>query len=306
MWQMRKFAAFAFGIALSASAQAPLAIYTDNLVNGFQDWSWATRNLANTSPTHSGSADSISMTSAAWTALSFEHPDFSTAVYGSFSFWANGGSSGGQRLQVYVQYGSSGSGPTYALPSALTANTWKQFSIPLSTLGVANRTNVNRINIQLTGSGTTGTFYVDDIQFDAAPAPSLVHLNANAVNTLRPADARWFGVNTATWDSTGFAEPATTNALKEMGCLALRWPGGSSSDLYHWADDATGNSRFMNMATNLGEQVFITVNYGSGSSNEAAAWVKMANLTNHCGFKYWEIGNECYGSMGKRHQPAGA
>ncbi len=303
---MRKFAAFAFGIALSASAQAPLAIYTDNLVNGFQDWSWATRNLANTSPTHSGSADSISMTSAAWTALSFEHPDFSTAVYGSFSFWANGGSSGGQRLQVYVQYGSSGSGPTYALPSALTANTWKQFSIPLSTLGVANRTNVNRINIQLTGSGTTGTFYVDDIQFDAAPAPSVVHLNANAVNTLRPADARWFGVNTATWDSTGFAEPATTNALKEMGCLALRWPGGSSSDLYHWADDATGNSRFMNMATNLGEQVFITVNYGSGSSNEAAAWVKMANLTNHCGFKYWEIGNECYGSTWENdtNQPA--
>ena len=42
MWQMRKYAAFAFafGIAFSAIAQAPLAIYTDNLVNGFQDRSW--------------------------------------------------------------------------------------------------------------------------------------------------------------------------------------------------------------------------------------------------------------------------
>ena len=39
---MRKYAAFAFvfGIVLSAVAQAPLAIYTDNLVNGFQDWNW--------------------------------------------------------------------------------------------------------------------------------------------------------------------------------------------------------------------------------------------------------------------------
>ena len=303
---MRKYAAFAFvfGIVLSAVAQAPLAIYTDNLVNGFQDWSWATHDLANTSPTHSGSADSISVTSAAWTALSFEHSDFNTAVYGSFSFWANGGSGGGQQLQVYVQYGSS-TGPAYVLPTALTANTWQQFAIPLSTLGVANRTNVYRINIQLTGSGTTGTFYVDDIQFNAAPAPGLVHLNADASHALRTADARWFGVNAAYWDSTGLAEPATTNALKEMGCLALRWPGGSSADVYHWNTNATGNSRFMNMATNLGEQVFITVNYGGGSSNEAAAWVKMANRTNHCGFKYWEIGNECYGTWeNDTNQPA--
>ena len=46
----------------------------------------------------------------------------------------------------------------------------------------------------------------------------------------------------------------------------------------------------------MGAQVFITVNYGTGSSNEAAAWVLSANVTNHCGFKYWEIGNECYGT----------
>ncbi len=275
MWQMRQHAAFALalGVALKAVAQSSLAIYTDNLVNGFQDWSWAAHNLANASPTHTGS-HSISVSDAAWTAISFEHSDFSTVLYASFSFWANGGSGGGQKLQVYVQYGSS-SGPTYALPTALTANTWQHFNIPLNALGVASRTNVNRINIQLTGYGATGTFYVDDIQFNAAPAPSLVHLNADAASTLRPADARWFGVNTATWDSTGFAEPATTNALKEMGCLALRWPGGSSSDFYHWADDTNGNPRFINMATNLGEQVFITVNYGSGTSNEAAAWVKI-------------------------------
>jgi hypothetical protein len=42
MWQLHKYAAlaFAFGIAFSAIAQGPLAIYTDNLVNGFQDWGW--------------------------------------------------------------------------------------------------------------------------------------------------------------------------------------------------------------------------------------------------------------------------
>jgi hypothetical protein len=51
----------------------------------------------------------------------------------------------------------------------------------------------------------------------------------------------------------------------------------------------------MHVATNIGAQAIITVNYGTGTSNEAAAWVLNANVTNHCNFKYWEIGNECYG-----------
>ena len=56
-----------------------------------------------------------------------------------------------------------------------------------------------------------------------------------------------------------------------------------------------GFPNFVHVATNVGAQAFITVNYGSGTSNEAAAWVKNANVTNHCGFKYWEVGNEVYG-----------
>jgi hypothetical protein len=84
-----------FGIAFSTITQVPLAIYTHNLVNRFADWSWATRNLGNTSPTHSGS-NSISVTPAAWTAPSFQHSDFSAAAYGSLTFWANGGSGEGR------------------------------------------------------------------------------------------------------------------------------------------------------------------------------------------------------------------
>ncbi|HEV2454096.1 MAG TPA: hypothetical protein VGY98_07535, partial [Verrucomicrobiae bacterium] len=58
----------------------------------------------------------------------------------------------------------------------------------------------------------------------------------------------------------------------------------------------TSFANFMHVATNLGAQAFITVNYGTGTSNEAAAWVASANITNHCNFKYWEIGNEVYGT----------
>jgi len=33
----------------NSTAQQGLPIYTDKLLNGFQDWSWITHNLANTS-----------------------------------------------------------------------------------------------------------------------------------------------------------------------------------------------------------------------------------------------------------------
>lgn len=289
------------GFYSAVHAQDNLPIYTDNLVNGFQDWSWGTHNLANTSPVHSGS-DSISANFVAWNGgLSFEHPDFDGTTYSNLTFWANGGA-GGQILQVYVQYGTS-QGPNYTL-SALPANTWQQFVIPFSSLGAVGITNLNRFTLQLTSNGTTNAFYVDDIQLGAAPAPSLVHLSADAGHTVRTVDGRWFGLNTAVWDSY-FDTPATSNSLKELGTFLLRFPGGSLSDQYNWAADTTltntwqwGTSftNFMHIATNVGAQAIITVNYGTGTSNEAAAWVRFANITNHCGFKYWEVGNECYGS----------
>ncbi len=84
----------------------------------------------------------------------------------------------------------------------------------------------------------------------------------------------------------------------------LRFPGGSLSDEYHWATGrsytntwqwVTSFGNFVHVATNVGAQAFITVNYGSGTATEAAGWVRHSNVTNHYAFKYWEIGNENYG-----------
>ncbi len=65
---------------------------------------------------------------------------------------------------------------------------------------MANTSSCSGIWIQNTTSGSEPVFYVDDIQFNAAPAPALVHLNVNAALVVRTVDARQFGVNTATWD----------------------------------------------------------------------------------------------------------
>ncbi|HVV00436.1 MAG TPA: alpha-L-arabinofuranosidase [Verrucomicrobiae bacterium] len=285
---------------LTLEAQQPLPIYTDHLVNGFQDWSWGTRNFTNTTVVHSGSA-SISHDGGAWNGLSLEHSDFNATLYSSLVFWANGGSGGGQILQVYAQYGTS-SAPPFGL-SALPANAWKQYSIPLSALGVASVTNLNRLTLQITASGPTTQFFIDDVELTPAAAPATVYLEVDATQPLRAADARWFGLNTAVWDDN-LDSPTTISLLRELGTRILRFPGGSLSDEYHWASNKSLNNNwqwgssfadFTEVATNIGAQAFITVNYGTGTPAEAAAWVRHSNITNHLGFKYWEIGNECYG-----------
>jgi hypothetical protein len=274
-----------------AAAQADLPIYTDNLVNNFQNWSWASINLENTSPVHSGS-DSISVTmTAGYQALFLEYPNFNDSPYVSLSFWINGGPSGGQALNAFGLLNGNNQPPGYAL-GPLPANTWVHFDIPLSTLGVANATNFSGIWIQGSVGGVQPTFYVDDIRLRGAPAPALVHLGVNAALTLRTVDRRMFGLNTATWDGS-LDTSQTESLLKEMGTLALRFPGGSTADNYHWSPSSV--EPFADVVTNIGAQAFSTVNYGSGTAAEAAGWVKFCNVTNHYDFKYWEIGNECYG-----------
>jgi hypothetical protein len=128
-----------------------------------------------------------------------------------------------------------------------------------------------------------------------------VRVTVNASQIVRRVDARLFGINTAIWDSILDTEE-TVSALREAGLEVLRF--GGFSDEYHWASGTIGTAtapaptsffNFMHMATNLGAQTIITVNYGSGTPAEAADWVRCANITNRCGFKYWEIGNENYG-----------
>lgn len=277
-----------------AQAQPNQPIYSGYLVNGYQNWSWATVSLANTSPLYLGS-NTISVTDGAnYQALYLEHAPFNTSAYGSLDFWINGGASGGQKQQVV---GLINGTPqlTFSL-GTLHTNTWQHFTIPLSSLGIADTTNCTGFFVQSAIGTAQPVFYVADIQLLATPAPAMVHVGVDANEVIRGVDARWFGVNTATWDGY-LGNAQTLPLLQEAGRMALRWPGGSTSDAYHWASDPSGNSAFMNLVTNLAAQSnsIITVNYGTGTSNEAAAWVGSVNITNHCGVKYWEIGNEIYG-----------
>jgi hypothetical protein len=113
--------------------------------------------------------------------------------------------------------------------------------------------------------------------------------------------------------------------LRGAGVQVLRYPGGSTSDNYHWLsntpDDPTQGGTvpsahfdaFMSVVKASRAQAMVTVNYGSGTAEEAADWVRYANRggrhysgpvptysgassTGHnYGITYWEVGNEVYG-----------
>ena len=284
-----------------ARAQTDQSVYTDALINGWQNWSWATVNLGNTTPLQSGT-DSISVSAGPYQALYLHQTAFDSTPYTALVFWINGGATGGQLLQVQATL--NGAAQTVVTLPALAANTWQQVSIPLSSLGVQNQPDLDGFWIQDRSGTTQPTFFVDTISIKAQPPPSVVNVTVNAAQPVRTIDPRHFAVNTAVWDAD-FDTNNTINLLTRMGALALRFPGGSLSDDYHWATNTTDSNTwqwatsfdsFAQVATTVGTQAFITVDYGSGTPAEAAAWVQQSNVTKHYGFKYWEVGNECYGT----------
>ncbi|MEU9918815.1 cellulose-binding protein [Streptomyces sp. NPDC051001] len=112
------------------------------------------------------------------------------------------------------------------------------------------------------------------------------------------------GMNVAVYDGN-MNHPAVPGLLRNAGVGAVRYPGGGYADGYHWQTHTveggyvapnTDFDTFMGTVRTAGAQPIITANYGSGTPDEAAGWVRYANVTKGYGVKYWEIGNEVYGN----------
>ena len=170
-------------------AQSNMVIYNDSLVNGWSDGSYnVTRNFANSSPVHSGS-DSISATiTNAYGGIQLNHSSMTNTAYASVSFWLNGGTSGGQQLQMYGNLSTGAQSARYNL-AAPPATAWQQYTVSFSALGVANATNFTGFAIQDSAGSSESTFYLDDIQLNVVvPPPAVVHFNINAGQPIRTAD----------------------------------------------------------------------------------------------------------------------
>jgi hypothetical protein len=136
------------------------------------------------------------------------------------------------------------------------------------------------------------------------------------------------GVNVAPWDGlyTGSAAAVVQPKLSAAGISQLRYGGGSYADMYNWqtninvgaceqlgvsesvctARDPLDFAEFSRQARAIGAESLVTVNYGSGTPAQAAAWVAQAAQTAGQGVAFWEVGNENYGCWETNDKLAGA
>ena len=218
-------------LALQLTARADQIIYDDALENGWQNWSWATVNLANTSPVHSGSY-SISVTASNtpsnWQALYLSVSAMNTSGFTNLTFWINGGT-GGQAVLVQGILGGTAQTPGVQI-GPLPTNSWRQVTLSMSALGVANQANFTGFWLQAEGSSTVPTFYVDDISLVTnviiAGTNAPISISINASSNRIPISPLIYGV--------AFA---SSNQLSDLN-FTMNRSGGNNETCYNWQINA--------------------------------------------------------------------
>jgi alpha-L-arabinofuranosidase len=105
----------------------------------------------------------------------------------------------------------------------------------------------------------------------------LATIAVNAATVVRSVDTQLLGVNVAWYDSV-LNTPQTQQMVESAGLTMFRFPGGSSSDDFHFNAPPTYNGEgtdgsmasFISSVNGVG---LATVDYGSGSPQEAAAFL---------------------------------
>lgn len=133
-------------------------------------------------------------------------------------------------------------------------------------------------------------------------------------------------------DHVGGLDPAVIARAAELRSARLRWPGGNYASTYHWRHGVgpiedrptepnrawggiephlVGTGEYLSFCAAIGAEPHITVNTGTGTAEEAAAWVEYCNGPAHTPMgglraanghpepydvRVWELGNETYGA----------
>lgn len=172
-----------------------------------------------------------------------------------------------------------------------------------------------------------GTLTVPETE---APAPE--ELVGLSVTATEPCDVVFDRSVLYPDDHVDGADPDVVDFFREASLPLLRWPGGNFASDYDWRDgvgpvaerpttnnpawggvepNLFGTVEFIEFCENIGCEPLICVNAGTGTPEEAAAWVEYCNgdpektefgrLRAEHGYpepfdvQYWEIGNELYG-----------
>lgn len=139
------------------------------------------------------------------------------------------------------------------------------------------------------------------------------------------------------WNGARHAPRAdVASAVRALGTTMFRYPGGCFADWYHWRDgigprgqrpvydeqfwttfrfgdavsaelaremgpvedNAVGTDEMLRHCLDLGVEPMLVANFGSGTPEEAAAWVEHCNRSGRAPspVRWWSVGNETYGT----------
>jgi hypothetical protein len=164
------------------------------------------------------------------------------------------------------------------------------------------------------GEGSRGTYKVDNIRLTndrvakvkEDPAKVAVTVTGSDKEVTKKINEGLFGINVALWDGD-LLLPATEKFVKDVNHHVLRYPGGLRADEDHWEevlkkkDWMVDIDEFLDFCRKTNTTPMITVNFGTGTPEEAARWVNHVNKVRKANVKYWEIGNELYGDWHNNH-----
>jgi len=164
----------------------------------------------------------------------------------------------------------------------------------------------------------------------AAPALAQVSVTVNAGTAIATIPQALYGNNMQLYVSSNNGSDATyKTAMQVSGCRNIRWPGGSESDIVNWNNltcpdtGAATTPQFVSFLQQFGGTMQAIVNgsgiwcNGGAGSNApttfthaaavslAEAWVTWNSANaGSAKAKYWEVGNELYGSWEEGGQGA--
>lgn len=177
------------------------------------------------------------------------------------------------------------------------------------------------------GSGGSGGAGRAVIAVDAGNVTSKLSPLIPGVN-----GAKWYHDAYGLWDpEKGAPDPEFVSKVKKSGTSLIRYPGGTSSNLFNWkgaigpqsersrqvegkkgesVDSRYGPDEYMAFIRKVGAEPQIMAPFASSTPDEIAAWVAYMNSPEGTeygdmraanghpepyGVRYWEIGNELYG-----------
>ncbi|HEX4120175.1 MAG TPA: hypothetical protein VH619_06150 [Verrucomicrobiae bacterium] len=196
---------------VTVTIAGPMIVYSNELSPNWVNESFGTTvNFANTSPVFPGDEDSMSVTiTEGYGGAQLYHTPMADAAYTGISFELNGGAAGGQYLAVYGLLGAGPGSPGAVYNLTPQANTWQQYWVPLSALGVADAANFSGFGIKDYAGMPEPTFYLDDVQLSSNPPPQSVSIDWNAVGQRIDGFGASSALNGGVWN--GNWTPAEAN-----------------------------------------------------------------------------------------------